>query len=1022
MSEFAFLADTKIDDVWSNQSLSKFAIVPEVESPEETAKLVDELVRAYVEAPDNRGGSETKNEVLASLYDLHASGQVLWPLGVLMDRSVLGAVTGHRFSYLIEEEDPARFQAREDIEKSRAFREAGYEGTPAKHLSFDFWRIFMTLRLATSGLEAVELVTEDHLFALVRSMQNEGLWLDWVQQHVKQRLRKFGRFLGKVLGDDLFAAAFLNPGRRMKLGPRIPSVLAANRHLSWLDAAFETWMDQNAALTKKASRQALRLLSEFMSTLAVERTAPEVAFSRENVKALLQFASSWSTSNQRGLAMSKIMDFAQWYCLDHAVAEENLKPAFELTRYDIERFLRMIPPAPARLAEVAARPMPTRFHHMLKEIISEEDFAWAKDLKNGNTGLPVHWFAWTNPSTNKVEPVFCEVLPRMLLLQLELPLRNIQVRRLDSGEGDDREFDPVSRAFRNSTGPHAGHWRRHSAKNTSRGAIREIVTSTGTVAGFWINSNKTQDASNLFDETSGYEIPWQHDEVLQNIVDMRKWQEKYNPVEGPLPHAQVPPGIFADEPTRVVRALLPDRFYLFRYPQNNGYRGKEAPPGYKIFLQFFLDALDELEKRLRVEDPASAITIITDRDVSGQPRKAIFTIHGMRASTITALHMAGVPIGILSKLIAGHATILMTLRYTKFDPAHVNQVLNDARGRMLTEQRAHFDNFLKNATLEHAMRMTARLSDDGLQQAKNTYSEPGCWSRMDIGICPNGGTLCKIGGEAIHKRKEKSGQDKSSYREVPGGSRNCVRCRFFITGLPFLLPLSAHATAILAKLDGMSKRIDSLGEEVQAAKRERLSHGDAVPASLQQRIRILEETYYSQIELRDLGLADLHATMMYIEKVRAIAAAGDASDEAKLPMLLGADGVPEVNFKESTRFELVDAVVQASRFFPSIASAENEAERDEFLNQVLWRNGYVPITLSPLTAQERRKAADALAEMLLVEIGAAETQAVIEGRKTLADLGLQAKLERAATAAIGRPMERLVLSPPTAPLIEAAAE
>lgn len=109
-----------------------------------------------------------------------------------------------------------------------------------------------------------------------------------------------------------------------------------------------------------------------------------------------------------------------------------------------------------------------------------------------------------------------------------------------------------------------------------------------------------------------------------------------------MPYAAVPEGIFEDEPSEVVRAVLPDRFYLFRYPLNTGERGKEAPPTYKIFHQFFHDALDELERRLAAEDPGAAIRIITERDSAGQPRKGIFTIHGMRSSTLTSLHMAGV--------------------------------------------------------------------------------------------------------------------------------------------------------------------------------------------------------------------------------------------------------------------------------------------------------------------------------------------------------------------------------------------
>jgi hypothetical protein len=77
-----------------------------------------------------------------------------------------------------------------------------------------------------------------------------------------------------------------------------------------------------------------------------------------------------------------------------------------------------------------------------------------------------------------------------------------------------------------------------------------------------------------------------------------------------------------------------------------------------------------------------------------------------------------------------------------------------------------------------------------------------------------------------------------------------------------------------------------------------------------------------------------------------------------------------------------------------------------------------------LSEQERRRAADALAQMLIVELGAVEAETLIDGRKTLADLGLQTKLESAAAAAIGRPIERLMLSPPSAarPSIDGSIE
>jgi hypothetical protein len=97
--------------------------------------------------------------------------------------------------------------------------------------------------------------------------------------------------------------------------------------------------------------------------------------------------------------------------------------------------------------------------------------------------------------------------------------------------------------------------------------------------------------------------------------------------------------------------MIPDRFYLFRNPQNSGTRGNEAPASYKILLQFFYDSLEELERRLNEEDPGNPIRSITERDSAGAPKKAIFTLHGTRSSTITSLYAEGVPIAVLSKLL-----------------------------------------------------------------------------------------------------------------------------------------------------------------------------------------------------------------------------------------------------------------------------------------------------------------------------------------------------------------------------------
>lgn len=85
-----------------------------------------------------------------------------------------------------------------------------------------------------------------------------------------------------------------------------------------------------------------------------------------------------------------------------------------------------------------------------------------------------------------------------------------------------------------------------------------------------------------------------------------------------------------------------------------------------------------------------------------------------------------------------------------------------------------------------------------------------------------------------------------------------------------------------------------------------------------------------------------------------------AGDNLNVPMVIPGDGLPTIEGRESTRFELPDAVVQMSRFYPSLSSADIEREWDGLINTVLYRNCYVPISVTPLTVEQKRALLDAL--------------------------------------------------------------
>ncbi|AMB44058.1 VPA1269 family protein [Methylobacterium sp. AMS5] len=1017
--DYVIRAEHKLAEHWINTDPRRFAILPtgDRKAFERAVADVEDLVDRFNKATS----SDDKADFIGRLLDLHRRGAVLWPMGAFFNHSVLGAVDTRRVEKDLRSSGSDLLVILDALESDAEGPFVSYRPLQRRNFAFSAWKSLLSLRLATSkSLSTLATYDHDDFEALARAVRPGGNWEEWYTSANRKGLQYVARFVAVKLHDPNFAASIERSAVPGLPGPRRPDPFKACPHLGWLDELYEQFLDESKILIKKGPRAGKRLLGEFFMTLPKGNPSRvETAFNVNDMADLRVFAANWSTPTQRILAMGKINEFIDFIERQHRLGaiKTNGTLLLGLERHEVEHFNKsvQVPAGASRSADVSARPMPTRYHLRLKEIITADDFAWPKSLRNGVNGRPLHSIPWRDPETGRSTEVFCPVLPRLLLLMLDLPLRNVQVRRLDSGEGDAERWNSTTHSWEANTGRHGGFWKRMGVRNPRRGCIRRIATSEGgSITGIYVNSNKTQDRGVLFDDTAGYEIPWEHVEVLENLDALRDWQERYNPVAGPLPHSELAPHIFNDEPSKSVRALIPDRFFLFRYPQNPGERGAEMPVSYPTCLQFFYDALEELERRLNLEDPERPVTIITGRDHSGAPKKAVFTLHGMRSSTLTSLHMAGVPIEMLSKVVAGHASILMTLKYVKFDPMHVSQVLTEARLKAATKAKAEFPDLLGSATYAHAIRMTARLTDDGVKQMKGAYKEPSTWLRLDIGLCPNGGTLCNIGGDAIQRRNDK-GVDKSTYAPVPGGERNCIRCRFFVTGLPFLIPLWAHGSAIMAQADACARQADERSEEVRRLKQHRKTVrelGETVTDDLREKITATEEAHIHDCERRNQALADFHSTLALIEKIRAIAQhAGDLEEGQNLPMLLPDDEIPEIVGRESTRFEVIDAVVQQSRCFPSLVSADIERERDEFLNQILYRNGYVPITMSPLPLSERRRAADAMAAFLLLELGAAETDHLAAGRKSLSDLGLQDKLEAACRTAVGKPLNRIEARP-----------
>ena len=109
-----------------------------------------------------------------------------------------------------------------------------------------------------------------------------------------------------------------------------------------------------------------------------------------------------------------------------------------------------------------------------------------------------------------------------IYIKLELPLRALQVRMLDSGEADTWRY--VDSMQGGSFVLNDSHMARGSAARPyQQGVFHYSAKESG--SGLYINTNKTADIYKP-ENSKGYVIPWAHEAVLHWLQKLLQWQER----------------------------------------------------------------------------------------------------------------------------------------------------------------------------------------------------------------------------------------------------------------------------------------------------------------------------------------------------------------------------------------------------------------------------------------------------------------------------------------------------------------
>ena len=373
----------------------------------------------------------------------------------------------------------------------------------------------------------------------------------------------------------------------------------------------------------------------------------------------------------------------------------------------------------SRPTQAKSRPLPMRFYQLAREILEEGEHGWP-----GNSKVCTETVVRADGTA---ERIYCPVLPTLFLSLFHLPLRVGQMKRLDSGEGDVMRFDGGTLSWSSNHGPNAGYWRRHAQSDSDHGYARRTGSEAKSITGFFVNTNKTG---------APYVVPWQNEQVHKLFHDLRLWQERNNPCKAPIG-----PELYIDGVEDAEEGKLedyPDIFPLFRLPVEGRSSRQGCSPNSRKAGNFWHLLMAEVERRWNeAHSSEDHVQIVKRQAHTKQPYASRYNPHGLRVAGLTLMFHQKVPIEVISKLVAGHKTILMTLYYLKFDPATVSEALDEASQRRNAVETEMWTRELKSAGYEAAQKKAAFLHKDGLRAATSMdATDKVCWSDTGIGVCP----------------------------------------------------------------------------------------------------------------------------------------------------------------------------------------------------------------------------------------------------------------------------------------------
>ena len=734
-----------------------------------------------------------------------------------------------------------------------------------------------------------------------------------------------------------------------------------------------------------------------------------------------------------------IIKFIEWI-LDNKCSDEDDYGNKHILEGFYNPLQKDIPPGVAsssRLSESNKNVLPYRFIRDLRttlcplDAVSFADWTWEqenhksswfavsekfiddvlKDFeKNGQDPDFVYRKRKIRRTRETVYEVWSPVAAVALFLKLTLPLRTYQVRMLDSGEADTEMY-----VQKDKTKP--GEWVKNDCKLSNpnvkypvrNGLLRKFknhdfdienafedsnLLSRKEMTGFFINTNKTADINKPANK-KGYNIPWEHVELQYWIAKLRDWQKKYNPLDKPTAWTELDRKHLSNVKSEKELKQMGTSTFLFRNPTVEG--EEQLPVTAGVLYGLWYKLLEKLEEDFNKSLSEENYIKFVKED---SRKTTYYPLHSLRVSLITAYATdGGVPIEVLSKLVAGHTSLIMTLYYVKPSIAYTTDILNEATENIRKADIKNMEQFLMSAKYEDVKNVIA-TNDIGGYDALVYARETGCATILvgDKGICPKGNTGCDSGSTIID---EQTGKVKSC--AVPGypAERNCVRCKWFITGPAFLPGLVHHFNVIGCRLSEVSKKMTKLQHEVEELENYKYEcelDGKVFTESQMSKMITQQKLYEDEVQKCDKLANDYNATLRLIDKCMILSKESSLkkdSNEQNLQLVANSSQEElKLSFRESeSEFEQLQIICNGAKIFTETDVSKEVLKRSQIYNRAFMNYCNAPLMLY-LTEDQQHIVGNQIMMLLMNKIKLNHKQmseqecfkkavSYIDGRKTL---------------------------------------